>query len=277
MLDSLDLASVRAWAVAAAESLDRRRHEIDALNVFPIADADTGTNLAVTMQAGSDALAAAVANRSVADGVSAIGALARGAALSARGNSGVIMAELLGGLAAGVSGAVDCDATRLRTALEQAATSAYAAVGAPVEGTILSVARAAAVGVGALPMQATLADVVRRARDDAVAALARTPSQLAVLAAAGVVDAGGRGPGRRARRAVRVVTGDPSVLAEVTDEPEPATAIHDSATFGYEVQYLLEATSTALATLRSTLSELGDSLTVAAGRARVLERPHPCR
>ena len=72
MLETLDMTSVRAWAAAAADSLDQRRHEIDALNVFPVADSDTGTNLAVTMRAACDALAEAVADRSASDAATAL-------------------------------------------------------------------------------------------------------------------------------------------------------------------------------------------------------------
>jgi hypothetical protein len=294
VLDTLDAAAVRGWAHAAADSLQQHRHEIDSINVYPIADADTGTNLAVTMAAARDALATAAADRSADDAATSLRAMARGAALAARGNSGVIMAELLRGLADGLAGHADCDGQLLRTALESASAAAYASVGHPVEGTILSVVRAAADGVAGLPTATPLAEVVRCARDQALDALANTPRQLTALAEAGVVDAGGRGLVVVLDSLAMIVTGDPTALtaAEATrvprdahdgnahdrnahdrnahdrnahdrnahdrSAPEPAGSI-----YAYEVQYLLEAPAASLDPLRAALVALGDSLTIA--------------
>jgi uncharacterized protein len=271
VLDTLDLGSVRAWAVAAAIALERRRHEIDALNVFPVADADTGTNLAVTMRAASDALARAVDDRSAVDAASSLRSLARGAALAARGNSGVILAEMLRGLADAAADAPDCDGRVLSDALGRAAISAYAAVGQPVEGTILSVARAVAGATSSLSAGATLPEVARCARDTALSALNRTPQQLAVLADAGVVDAGGQGLLVLLDALCGVVAGEPSILAAVLDQPasvhlherERAVPGGTGPGFSYEVQYLLDAPVAALEQLRQTLLRLGDSLTTA--------------
>jgi uncharacterized protein len=262
VLDTLDAAAVRGWADAAADSLQRHRREIDSINVYPIADADTGTNLAVTMAAARDALVAT--DPSAADAAMSLRAMARGAALAARGNSGVIMAELLRGLADGLDGSADCDGRMLRTALEQASAAAYRAVGSPVEGTILSVVRAAAEGVVGLPLAAPLADVVRCARDQALAALAETPRQLSALAEAGVVDAGGRGLVVVLDSLAMIVTGDASALSAVAGpsrEPDGHAAAGSS--YAYEVQYLLEAPAIALDPLRAALTALGDSLTIA--------------
>jgi uncharacterized protein len=262
VLDTLDAAAVRGWADAAADSLQLHRHEIDAINVYPIADSDTGTNLAVTVAAARDALVAA--DRSAADAATSLRAMARGAARAARGNSGVIMAELLRGLADGLDNQAECDGQLLRAALEQASAAAYAAVGVPVEGTILSVARAAADGVAGLPTGAPLAAVVRCARDRAIAALANTPRQLSALADAGVVDAGGRGLVIVLESLATIVTGDPAALPAV-DRPSvrPQTPDRADSGYAYEVQYLLEAPAPALDPLRRTLAALGDSLTIA--------------
>jgi hypothetical protein len=272
VLDVLDLSSVRAWVAACAEALELRRREIDDLNVFPVADGDTGTNLAVTMRSAQAALEQAVAESTAVDAATSLRALAGGAALAARGNSGVIMAQVLRGLADAVAGASSCDASLFRVALGRACASAYAAVGEPVEGTILTVLRAAADAVAELPETASLEAVVGCARDRAIEALDRTQSQLDVLAAAGVVDAGGTGLVVVFDALCGIVASAPSVLAPVTRtdrrqherrSQDGASGRRETAHFGYEVQYLLDATPTALTRLRANLAPMGGSLTVA--------------
>jgi DAK2 domain fusion protein YloV len=264
MLETLDAPAVRAWGLAAALALEQRRHEIDELNVFPIADADTGTNLAMTVRAGADA-----ANRDdSADAATALAALARGAVLGARGNSGVIISQLLRGLADGVAGDPGCDGVRLQGALHSAAALAYASVSQPQEGTILSVARAAAVAAQQLAGDAAdLGSVIAAALDGAVAALVRTPEQLPVLARAGVVDAGGRGLVVMLDALCVVVTGAPSVLEAIPRTPRTRRVLEavretGSETFGYEVQYLLDAPDDAVQRLRAGLTTIGDSVAV---------------
>ena len=140
MLEALDADAVRRWSRAAVESLDAHRAEIDELNVFPVPDGDTGTNLALTLRAAADALAADGA----ADAAAALRIFARGAVLGARGNSGVIAAQFLRGLADAAGAAPTCDGAVLRAGLRLGADEARAAVAEPVEGTILTVAREAA-------------------------------------------------------------------------------------------------------------------------------------
>ncbi|MFF2086274.1 DAK2 domain-containing protein [Nocardia sp. NPDC058176] len=189
--EALDGAALLAWARDCRTDLDRRRAEIDALNVFPIADADTGTNLLATMRA---AVAAAedvvVADASNATHVVAQ-ALARGATLGARGNSGIILSQVLRGIAEAVrSGPLTGD--RLRVALRRAAVLVRTGLSAPVEGTILTVLDRAAVAAAA-SADTVLVTVARAAAEGAARALNETPAQLGVLRAAGVVDAGARG------------------------------------------------------------------------------------
>lgn len=189
--EALDGAALLAWARDCRTDLDRRRAEIDALNVFPIADADTGTNLLATMRA---AVAAAddvvVADASNATHIVAQ-ALARGATLGARGNSGIILSQVLRGIAEAVrSGPLTGD--RLRVALRRGAVLVRTGLSAPVEGTILTVLDRAALAAAA-SADSTLVTVARAAADGAARALNETPAQLGVLRAAGVVDAGARG------------------------------------------------------------------------------------
>jgi DAK2 domain fusion protein YloV len=262
VLDELDAPAVRRWSIAAADALAEHQDEIDELNVFPVADRDTGTNMALTVRAACDALAADPASTAAA----ALHALARGAVLGARGNSGVIVSQILCGFASAVDAEV-CGAARLQAALREGADRAYAAVAEPLEGTILTVARAAADAGAAVPA-ATLAGVSEAALAGAVDALNRTTQQLPALARAGVVDAGGRGLVVLLDALASVVTGVRAVLAPPRRSARPRSALEalreaGSETFAYEVQYLLEADDAAVTVLREHLARMGDSMVVA--------------
>ncbi|MEO6502879.1 MAG: DAK2 domain-containing protein [Jatrophihabitantaceae bacterium] len=262
MLALLDASAVRRWCSAAVEGLDARRGEIDDLNVFPIPDGDTGTNLSLTMHGAADSVAA---DRSGTVG-GVLAAMAKGALLGARGNSGVIVSQIISGLAEAFDGAVDGDGRLLVKGLRLATDAAYAAVAEPVEGTMLSVVRGSAEAVEKLGESPALADAVSAAAAGAAAALAGTPQQLAVLAEAGVVDAGGCGLLILLDALAAVVTGQGSMVPA----QRPARSRHalemvresGSPEFGYEVQYLLHAPEAALTPLKATLAELGDSLVV---------------
>lgn len=202
MPQNLDAVAVRAWCRLALEALGGAREEIDAINVYPVADGDTGTNLYLTMESASQAVDAAFTGHEPAAPSLAqtVRAMAHGALIGARGNSGTILSQLLRGMAQVLAGpdgegareADHADGRTLELALRRAAESAYEAVAHPVEGTVLTVATAAAQAASA---EATgdCEAVARAAYEGARAALALTPGQLAVLGRAGVVDAGGRG------------------------------------------------------------------------------------
>ncbi|HEX8094209.1 DAK2 domain-containing protein [Jatrophihabitans sp.] len=263
MLALLDASAVRRWCSAAVDGLDARRGEIDDLNVFPIADGDTGTNLALTMHGAADAVAA---DRSgTVSGV--LAAMAKGALLGALGNSGVIVAQIISGLAEACDGAVEADGTLLVKGLRLATDAAYAAVAEPVEGTMLSVVRGSAEAAEELGDSPELAAVVSAAAAGATAALAGTPQQLAVLAEAGVVDAGGCGLVIVLDALAAVITGQgtlgPAQLSPARNR-QALEMVRESGSpeFGYEVQYLLHASESALPPLKAVLAELGDSLVV---------------
>jgi fatty acid kinase len=185
--------------------------------------------------------------------------LAHGALLGARGNSGVILAQLLRGLGEGIAGG------DLAAALKVAARAARSAVSRPVEGTILTVADAAAVAATGEDHASIAISAARAAAE----ALARTPEQLPALAAAGVVDAGGRGlvvilEALAGELSGEEIESQPPQLAELLARPAVASA-EEPVGFGYEVQYLLDADEAAVEVLGSTLDALGDSLVIVGG------------
>jgi DAK2 domain fusion protein YloV len=266
VLQVLDAPAVRRWCAAGLEALTAARVEIDDLNVYPVPDGDTGTNLQLTMKAVVEAVDAAPAGM-----VATAGAMARGALMGARGNSGVILSQLLRGLAEVIAEDETANSECLQRALIRAAELGYAAVASPVEGTVLTVAREAAASAAELG-PADLAAVVKAAAAGASAALARTTEQLPQLKAAGVVDAGGRGLCVLLDALEQVVTGAARVAAAPLllvprDRSGLASAREaGSDEFGYEVQFLLrDAADDGVEVLKTTLADLGDSLVVVGG------------
>jgi uncharacterized protein len=266
VLNTLNGRDARRWAAQALSALGRFREEIDALNVFPVPDGDTGTNLYLTLEA---ACAEALKAPQGTDSREVGAAFARGALLGARGNSGVIVAQLLQGWAEVFSEHGLMDAAAVKRAMTRADEQAWAAVGSPVAGTILSVSRAAvhaAQGAGD-----RLDEVVSAATQAARRALEHTPAQLESLRRAGVVDAGGRG------LLVLLETLEGLVRGTMAPEPVgirplPPTSSAPDAADGtgpaYEVMYLLRADAPGIEALRERLSGLGDCLAVVGGEGR---------
>jgi DAK2 domain fusion protein YloV len=270
----LDVAAVHAWCRDALDALGAAREEIDALNVYPVPDGDTGTNLFLTTEAAVEELSGRPDD---GDLHLALRALAHGALLGARGNSGVILSQLGRGAVEAVVTATPHDggpgdgAALLAAALASAADAAYAAVARPVEGTILTVARAAAdASRAAVDDGGTTRVAAHAAASAAREALARTPDQLEPLRRAGVVDAGGRGLTVLLDALVRAVTGErPMSEPPRAAMPQPRRAEPGVDREGdgpaYEVMYLLEADDAATATLRDELAAMGESLLVVGG------------
>ncbi len=263
MVSTLDAAALRRWCSACVDALDEHRAEIDALNVYPVPDGDTGTNLLLTLRGAADLL-----RTQVPPGIVETAAvMARGALLGARGTSGVIVSQILRGLAEALAADGAAPAGRaVADGLDRAVRLAYEAVAEPVEGTVLTVARAAAEAAGRVGSD-ELSAVVTAAAAAAVDALARTPEQLPALAAAGVVDAGGRGLVVMLDALVGVVMGTTAVRQVPTRPPGDTRALEraresGSPEFGYEVQFLVAAESAAVQAMRTALSGLGDSLVV---------------
>lgn len=279
MPQNLDAVAVRAWCGLALDALGRAREEIDAINVYPVADGDTGTNLYLTVESASQAVDAVFtgldpARPSLAE---AVRAMAHGALIGARGNSGTILSQLLRGMAQVLGADRDtdhADSGALAFALRRAAESGYQAVAHPVEGTVLTVAAAAADAASAASAAAgDCGAVARAAYDGACRALDATPKQLAVLGRAGVVDAGGRGLVAVLGALVGALSGETVLLKPVPGsggharvEPIECQDIPADATApAFEVIYLLEADDSAVARLRTRLDGLGDSLVVVGG------------
>ncbi|MFD9301198.1 DAK2 domain-containing protein [Streptomyces sp. NPDC060048] len=275
--DALDAEAVRTWSSLALAALGRAREDIDAINVYPVADADTGTNLYLTAESADRELGEALDG--VTDGTAraslprAVRAFAHGALIGARGNSGTILAQLLRGVAdvLGDEPGGRGPARLLAQALDRAREEAYQAVAHPVEGTMLTVATAAAQAAAVAEAAAgTVADVARAAYDGARAALERTPGQLAVLGRAGVVDAGGCGLVAVLGALWQALSGqEPApepVRGRAVPVPQPSEpCVQEGGGPGYEVVYLLEASGTAVGELRTRLDGLGDSLVVVGG------------
>jgi DAK2 domain fusion protein YloV len=201
----------RQMVVTGARYVEKHADEINALNVFPVPDGDTGINMLLTLRAANESAELPPIGTGTVAEVSA--ALSRGALLGARGNSGVIFSQFMKGIAEGLAGAETCDGADMITALTAAAAAGYQAVGTPVEGTMLTVMRGAAEGVAGVT--GSNAEVLAKALDAASAALAYTPEQLPILKEAGVVDAGGQGVVAFLAGALAYVTGE-DVPLEVT-------------------------------------------------------------
>ncbi|MEW2218284.1 DAK2 domain-containing protein [Streptomyces sp. NPDC006990] len=277
MPQPLAAAAVRRWCALGREALRAHCARMDAINVFPVADGDTGTNLCLTFEAACEALPARDADEDPGAGA-ALHAMARAALLAARGNSGAILAEYLRGMARGLDERAGAPAERLSGALRGGASAAYAAVAHPVEGTMLTVAEAAAAAAEAGEDPAAAA---RRTLD-------ATPGRLAALARAGVVDAGGLGltvlltalwaalgeqvPGEEpAAAAGAAFTAAAEPAAPAASPAAPAALPADGMPQApcrpeFEVMYLLAAEDpAAVDALRARLDPLGDSLVVGGG------------
>lgn len=280
MLEALDAGGIRRWAAACVQSLDVYRETIDSINVYPVPDGDTGTNMLQTMRAALDALLRADDRQTAG---AALTELSRGALAGACGNSGVITSQLLRGFAEVLRDADTVTGPGLQAALARGAELAWSAVAEPVAGTMLSVLDAAATGARLSDSDA-LYDVTAVAAHTAAEALDETPKQLQVLAEAGVVDAGGRGVLVLLDALLSVVAQEPAAVAAAqkarSDQPvrvplvEPENLLvtqreAGSDEYAYEVMYLLEDVVGSvngggrLETLRDTLVGLGDCVSVA--------------
>jgi DAK2 domain fusion protein YloV len=272
MARRLDASALRDWAHAAVGDLISHTDEINRLNVFPVADADTGTNMLFTMRS---AWAQADAQSGTGDVAQVAAALAEGALHGARGNSGVILSQILRGLAdltasaaADRGGALaDIEGAVLGAALRHAIGLVVASMGETVPGTIVSVLQeAAGAAEHAAADGADLVDVVFAAADAAAVALDKTTEQLDVLAEAGVVDAGGRGLLVLLDAMSTTLGGHaPHRHEYLPTPPQVEVPASTAAAPQFEVMYLLSGCEPdGVETLRQRLDQLGESVAIAA-------------
>ena len=261
------------WLLHAKQALHQARDRIDALNVFPVPDGDTGTNMYLTWESACEGIVpeGIVPEGIVPDEVSgnlveAANRIGRQVVLGARGNSGVIMSALIRDF----MGSIAKEPTSLARALQEGTAGAYAAVATPIEGTILTVARAGAERAEVLASQGVgLLGVVRGAADAAYEALMETPMLLAQLRDAGVVDAGGSGLVVVLDSLVAVLTGESPRRALFTSEslPQRVGAMSESnypASDGeHEFEVMFHVESKSIDLLKASLERLGSSVMIA--------------
>ena len=286
---TLQGSDLRQAMLGAVAYMELYRDAANALNVFPVPDGDTGTNMLLTLRAGVERMnedADAISAGDVAESI------ATGAFWGARGNSGVILSQLLRGFADGVAGSDEIDSSHAVAAFRSATDSAYGAVSQPREGTMLSVIR------GASDATVTANDAGERdvialwqiAYDGAVAALARTPEQLPVLKEAGVVDSGGLGVVAIIGGALRHLlgeTGGPvdlglrSVGGLIDPEQTASVAIdadfldtHEESEFGYCTQFVIHGNNLSVDALRTGLDAIAESTVIVGGGSAVRVHVH---
>lgn len=260
--------------LSGAAWLEEHRETINALNVFPVPDGDTGSNMSKTMQA---AVKGIENSAETSAGVIA-SKLAHGALLGARGNSGVILSQILRGLALGLDKKATFTAPDLAAAMQEAQRLAYRAVIKPVEGTILTVVRETAEAAQVSAERGDdLIGLLREMVNAAKQSVARTPELLPTLKQAGVVDSGGQGlctllegiwryTRGEAGDAIAPVATDGQAVAEVK---KGVVTVEEE--FGYEVVFLLRGEKLDVETILQTINEMGGVSTVVAGDDKMLK------
>lgn len=265
----LDADTFRSIVEVFRDALVEHKAIINALNVYPVPDGDTGTNMSLTLE--SVVADLPEPGSPMADVCKAV---SHGSLMGARGNSGVIMSQILRGLSAGLADDEAPDGAMFSAALSAAAEAAYGAVGNPVEGTILTVVRVAAEHA-AKADTSSLLSVLDAARNGAAEALASTPDLLPVLAEAGVVDSGGTGLLLFFDAALNVVDGrsipapvmpDGASVPNMADVDRPDDHDHSAlADLRYEVMFFLDAPDDTIDGFKTAWGEIGDSIVVVGG------------
>jgi hypothetical protein len=267
--ESINGQELKEMFATATNWLEKNASDIDALNVFPVPDGDTGTNMLLTMRSSveeayqtNDSSAATIAQ-----------AMAQGALMGARGNSGVILSQIWRGLAQGLQGKKSFTGKELAAALQQASKMAYKGISNPVEGTILTVIKdAAAAAQAQTKNNGDLISVMEAVVDAANESVANTPTLLPVLKDAGVVDAGGQGLFTILDGALRYLRGEaeqmqfrkPQIIASNIPQPVKLSrlTVLDELPFGYCTEFLLKGEELSTDEIRTKLQKKGQSLIV---------------
>lgn len=269
-------AAFRSALQASARWLEHHVDLVNSLNVYPVPDGDTGTNMHLTARAALQEMAQADS-----DSAGALGqALAHGALMGARGNSGVILSQILRGIARALDRQDTFDGQDLARALTEGAATAYKGVLRPVEGTMLTVIREAAEAatLAAAADGASPRLVLERATEEARHSLERTPSLLPVLKEAGVVDAGGQGLVLLLEGVLRYLRGE--TVSETATTAALTTAVaraHSDERYGYDIQFIMRGRGLDVDAIREVIAAAGDSVLVVGDAETVKVHVHSDR
>lgn len=278
ILENIDGVLLKRALISAEKLLEINKEEVNSLNVFPVPDGDTGTNMLLTVKS------AIKQGLSIEDNNASKIALAtsQGSLMGARGNSGVILSQLFRGFAMGLKGKETIDIKTLAEAFKQASDTAYKAVMKPTEGTILTVAREC--GEYALTIckeEKDLANFLARVIEHGNDTLKRTPDMLPVLKQAGVVDAGGKGLMYLLIGAHNAIIGLDDYSENLVQIIQPKEEIKlrahidtDDITFGYCTEFMITTDYSDIESFRNELSTLGDSLLVVGGEGIIKVHVH---
>ena len=255
--------------IAGAKALELKKHDVDALNVFPVPDGDTGTNMFLTIQS-----AARDSEKVTSEAIGDVAAAASmGSLMGARGNSGVILSQLLRGIAKGFEGLPTATPLQVAQALQAGVDTAYKAVMKPVEGTILTVSKETAKAALTMAKQGgSLLDTLQEAHIKGMKCLAKTPDMLPALKQAGVVDAGGQGFLIILGGWIAVLSGK-TINSDILSESEEELAPNAQETqhgfmqiqtldYPYCTEFLVKGTNLSVERIRQDLLDRGDSLLV---------------
>lgn len=278
-INKIDGALLKKAFKGAVNYLISKKEEVNALNVFPVPDGDTGTNMSLTIKSALKQIESLEGSFSVSE-VSQ--AAARGALMGARGNSGVILSQLLRGLAEGLDGLETAGTQEIAIAFKKASETTYKAVMKPIEGTILTVGRETA--EYAIRHYKKNDDLVKFLEDvlvEAKKSLNETPNKLQVLKEAGVVDAGGMGLVVLLEGALKVLKGeeisnqeDDEVLKKKAQKEIQFTEADESLEFGYCTEFIINTDYDDIDALREKISPLGDCLLVVGGGGTKIIKIH---
>lgn len=268
--ESIDASTLQKMIIAGANRLDANKQMVNDLNVFPVPDGDTGTNMSLTILAA----AKEVGNIATEDVYAIAKAASSGSLRGARGNSGVILSQLVRGFSRGLEAHPVIDGIVLANAMKKGADTAYKAVMKPKEGTILTVAREmASKAVEIAPETGDIVELLTEVIKHGRETLNQTPEMLPVLKEAGVVDAGGEGLMCILEGALAVLTGEEVELVYVQPTPQIQTPGHEhfhnfnveDITFGYCTEFIVNRNDSIPYDenqLKEFLSKIGDSIVV---------------
>lgn len=261
VLETLTATDLRLAVTRFRDALRAHQEELNRLNVYPVPDGDTGTNMMLTLESVANELRTAETMDEVCT------AIAHGSLMGARGNSGVITSQILRGLVESFRGRTEVGAAETVAALRRAADAAYQAVMRPVEGTILTVCREAAEAAEAVE-PTSIEAVLLAAEAGAEASVARTPDLLPALRDAGVVDAGGKGFTLLLDALLEVVSGRPIPEPMIVEAPtivQQHLEAGDVSSLRYEVMFLLDAPDSTIDAFKAAWMALGDSIVIVGG------------